>query len=106
VINLLENYPYDYEGQSALDKLSGSNNLRTTNHSEFTNESLLEEIQKFDLFQTCAKCNHCIDNFGCPAMTKVDGKVVIDEKRCTACGLCLDVCPNNAIYVETEVMNG
>jgi NAD-dependent dihydropyrimidine dehydrogenase PreA subunit len=35
-------------------------------------------------------------------MIKSDGKVIIDEARCTGCGLCLEVCPNRAIYVEEE----
>ncbi|MFI5221012.1 MAG: FAD-dependent oxidoreductase, partial [Bacteroidia bacterium] len=121
VRSLLEDYEFEYEGEVALNRLaslpalfkgeraSGKETLSPSSGRfgeglEYTNEELLEEIKGYDLFQTCAKCNHCIDNFGCPAMLKIDGKVVIDEKRCTSCGLCLDVCPNRAIYVEEELV--
>ncbi len=62
-------------------------------------------ISKFNMFQSCEKCNHCIDNLGCPAMIKVDGKIIIDYPKCTKCGLCIDVCPNEAIKWESEVMS-
>lgn len=101
---LLEKYPHGYEGIKALNKLnnsSGKYSLPKNNYS--TNEELLEEIKDVDLFQACAKCNHCIDNFGCPAMVKVNGKIEIDYQKCTNCGLCIDVCPNNAIsFVEEK----
>lgn len=110
VRKLLENYSYDYEGEFALNRLNNTsvaelrevaNDLTDENHFENKNE--LKELVKFDLFQSCAKCNHCIDNFGCPAMVKVNGKVQIDLSRCTLCGLCIDVCPNNAIsWVEVN----
>lgn len=106
VRSLLENYEFEYEGEIALNKLIAVSTDRRYEQKniEITIDNISEVISEFDLFQTCAKCNHCIDNFGCPAMLKVDGKVVIDEKRCTSCGLCLDVCPNRAIYVETETV--
>ena len=96
VRKLLENYKYNYEGDFALQRLN------TDDKPEFkTNKSIVglqnQELEKYDLFQSCQKCNHCIDNFGCPAMVKVNGKVQIDMSRCTMCGLCIDVCPNNAI---------
>jgi indolepyruvate ferredoxin oxidoreductase, alpha subunit len=45
----------------------------------------------------CARCNNCIDNFGCPAIYKKDGRVFIDEVLCIGCGVCAQVCPNDAI---------
>ena len=45
----------------------------------------------------CARCNNCIDNFGCPAIFKKDGKVYIDEVLCVGCGVCAQLCPNDAI---------
>jgi NADPH-dependent glutamate synthase beta subunit-like oxidoreductase/pyruvate/2-oxoacid:ferredoxin oxidoreductase beta subunit/ferredoxin len=104
VMKLLENYPYAYEGEFALNKLveSGNEIKSVTAPGTISPGNLLEEIKEFDLFQSCEKCNHCIENFGCPAMIKSDGKVIIDEARCTGCGLCLEVCPNRAIYVEEE----
>jgi len=45
----------------------------------------------------CTNCMACIKMLGCPAILVEDGKVKIDENSCTACGLCLSVCPYNAI---------
>ncbi|NUM51912.1 MAG: FAD-dependent oxidoreductase [Flavobacteriales bacterium] len=102
---LLENYKYSYEGIAALDKLNQSNGKYSIPKNNFTNEEdLLEEIKGMDFYQACAKCNHCIDNFGCPAMIKVNGKIEIDYQKCTNCGLCIDVCPNNAITFIEEVI--
>lgn len=103
----LENYQFAYEGEKALHRLN--TNLAPTIQLRTKILEDLDEInlERFNLFQSCQKCNHCIDNFGCPAMVKVDGKVQIDDSRCTLCGLCIDVCPNNAIrweVVEKEVL--
>jgi len=45
----------------------------------------------------CTDCMACIKLLGCPALTVEDGKVVINEALCVACGLCASVCPYNAI---------
>lgn len=45
----------------------------------------------------CGQCRNCLDNFACGAITLVDGRVSIDTPSCTACGLCEQLCPNNAI---------
>ena len=110
VRQMLEEYAYEYEGEFALNRLNKTNasELREAandlcEEDHFANNGKLKELVKYDLFQSCAKCNHCIDNFGCPAMVKVNGKVQIDLSRCTLCGLCIDVCPNNAIsWVEVK----
>ena len=102
---LLENYKYGYEGIAALKKLNQSSGKYGVPKKDFsTDEDLLEGIKGMDLFQACAKCNHCIDNFGCPAMIKVNGKIEIDYQKCTNCGLCIDVCPNNAITFIGEIV--
>lgn len=102
VRKLLENYKYKYEGDFALQRLNKSVIPDIKTNIEITGLEK-EELENYDLFQTCQKCNHCIDNFGCPAMVKIDGKVQIDLSRCTLCGLCIDVCPNNAIsWVTVE----
>lgn len=94
VRKLLENYKYEFEGDFALQRLN-SNIVPDYKTNNFNLEKT--ELEKYDLTQSCQKCNHCIDNFGCPAMVKINGKVQIDMSRCTLCGLCIDVCPNNAI---------
>lgn len=106
----LENYAFDYEGQLALDKLTSeiteqrtfSTLLASVDHN-FDAALMQEKIAPFNLHQTCERCNHCIDNFGCPSLCKVDGQVVINQQSCIRCGLCIDVCPNNAIHWTTEL---
>jgi NADPH-dependent glutamate synthase beta subunit-like oxidoreductase/ferredoxin len=96
----LENYPFEYEGTRALDMLNANPAVHPRQVSIITEKNIRQLAERYHLFQSCAKCNHCIDNFGCPAMIKVEGKVVIDQNRCTLCGLCIDVCPNDAIHWE------
>jgi indolepyruvate ferredoxin oxidoreductase alpha subunit len=98
----LEAYPYPYEGKAALDRLN-TTQPKTKAISKTTGLNPIDGIEKYSLYQSCEKCNHCIDNFGCPAMIKIGGKVVIDEARCTLCGLCIDVCPNDAIRWDEVV---
>jgi len=45
----------------------------------------------------CARCNNCLDNFGCPAIYKRDSVVWIDQALCIGCGVCAQLCPNDAI---------
>jgi indolepyruvate ferredoxin oxidoreductase alpha subunit len=45
----------------------------------------------------CTDCMVCIKLLGCPALVVEEGKVRIDENLCAACGLCVSVCPYNAI---------
>jgi NADPH-dependent glutamate synthase beta subunit-like oxidoreductase/Pyruvate/2-oxoacid:ferredoxin oxidoreductase delta subunit len=107
VRKLLENYKYGYEGERALDRLNTNPSPTLQLRKSVVDEDIKVEIERYNLYQSCYKCNHCIDNFGCPAMVKVNGKVQIDMSRCNLCGLCIDVCPNNAIHwdvVEEEVL--
>ena len=98
---LLEGYKFGYEGEKALERLNANPTPTLKLRNEIIDDDIKLGIDQYNLFQSCQKCNHCIDNFGCPAMVKVNGKVQIDESRCTLCGLCIDVCPNNAIRWET-----
>jgi len=47
----------------------------------------------------CKNCKQCM-KLGCPAISQKDGKIVIDETQCNGCGLCINVCPFNAITKE------
>lgn len=51
--------------------------------------------------ELCVLCGACL-KLGCPAITKRDGRVVIDRAACNGCGLCVQVCPKNAIGREGE----
>ncbi len=48
----------------------------------------------------CSACRACL-RIGCPAVGWEDGRAKIIEELCTGCGLCIAVCPNDAI-VEVE----
>ncbi len=120
VRQLLENYDFAYEGHVALNRLNTSENnfaSKPQKNGKFSALQVIEEMPAFELFQACEKCNHCIDNFGCPAMIKVNGQVEIDDQLCTRCGYCIDVCINDAIHwrevradvlplLPVEVLNG
>ncbi len=47
----------------------------------------------------CRGCFLCITRFGCPAMGRAGGKMVISDALCSGCGACVDrsVCPHGAI---------
>lgn len=49
----------------------------------------------------CTKCKACY-NLGCPAISIVDEKVVIDSAQCNGCGLCEKVCNFGSIVREGE----
>ena len=58
-------------------------------------------IGKCELSDKCKKCKQCM-KLGCPAISLVDGNVVIDKNQCNGCGLCINVCPFDAIVKVGE----
>lgn len=47
----------------------------------------------------CIACGYCLKRFECPSLVRgEDGRVVIDRLTCVNCGLCLEVCAQEAIY--------
>jgi len=50
----------------------------------------------------CVSCKACIDAFECPAIYFDEEKtrVQIDQNRCIGCGVCVHVCPTEAIRAE------
>ncbi|MHA1689315.1 MAG: thiamine pyrophosphate-dependent enzyme [Promethearchaeota archaeon] len=50
----------------------------------------------------CQMCHECSRILSCPAMRRieVDGRetMQIDQDRCIQCGVCYQICPNNAIH--------
>jgi indolepyruvate ferredoxin oxidoreductase alpha subunit len=55
------------------------------------------EIVPCKITEECTNCMACIKLLGCPALVIKDEKASIDKALCTACGLCVSVCPYNAI---------
>lgn len=58
--------------------------------------------------EDCTGCRYCIERFECPALefiaqpqsgseVKDEGRVNVIEHLCTGCGVCVSVCPKNAI---------
>ncbi len=58
-------------------------------------------IGKCEVSDKCKKCKQCM-KLGCPAISLVDGNVVIDKNQCNGCGLCTNVCPFDAIVKVGE----
>lgn len=52
--------------------------------------------------EKCKKCGACLRP-GCPALTKKeDGTIAIDETMCNGCGLCMQLCPFEAIEKQMK----
>ncbi len=49
--------------------------------------------------EKCIGCKSCM-RIGCPAISIVDGKAVIDQTLCTGCGVCAQLCPKDALGKE------
>ena len=58
-------------------------------------------IGKCEVSDKCKKCKMCM-KLGCPAISLVDGNVIIDKNQCNGCGLCMNVCPFDAIVKVGE----
>ncbi len=46
--------------------------------------------------KTCTGCELCLKKLGCPAMAK-DKTLVVIQDNCSGCGVCAQVCPQNAV---------
>ena len=51
--------------------------------------------------ELCTGCRQCV-HLGCPAVTFADKKAGIDPLLCVGCGLCVQVCPVEAIARENS----
>ncbi|MEM2935141.1 MAG: 4Fe-4S binding protein, partial [Candidatus Thermoplasmatota archaeon] len=47
--------------------------------------------------EKCKKCKICITKFACPAFYFEGENIKINEEICTACGVCVQICPFRAI---------
>ncbi len=62
--------------------------------------ALFKPNRKYSINEKCKNCMKCIKEIGCPAISKVNGKVSIEPSLCYGCGLCTSVCPFDAIGGE------
>jgi len=47
----------------------------------------------------CIACGYCLKRFECPSLIRgEDGRVKIDRLTCVDCGLCVEICGQEAIY--------
>ena len=48
----------------------------------------------------CTACEACIERCEMGALKMLTGKLMRDEKRCIGCGLCMYVCPTDALSID------
>jgi NADPH-dependent glutamate synthase beta subunit-like oxidoreductase len=65
-------------------------------------EQAREEAARCLVCAMCSSCSACTDLFGCPAFREEEGRMVIEEKLCSGCGVCVTFCPNGAIREVVE----
>jgi indolepyruvate ferredoxin oxidoreductase alpha subunit len=60
--------------------------------------------QAVRITEECTGCRECLDMFECPALVwdEDTGTVGIRQAACTQCGVCLAVCPVQAIVAESQ----
>ena len=69
------------------------------------NDVGVEGVKAFSFqWELCRGCGKCAVMAGCPskAVTMVDGKVLVDQEKCTHCGVCVGKCPFGAVPKEAE----
>ncbi len=54
-------------------------------------------IIPFRITEDCVQCLKCVTSFACPAIMYDGENIWIDEAMCAGCGVCVQVCPVNAI---------
>ena len=45
----------------------------------------------------CNYCDKCVSELACPAISKVNGKITVDEAQCDGCNVCIQVCKYGAL---------
>ncbi|UCD00734.1 MAG: 4Fe-4S binding protein, partial [Promethearchaeota archaeon] len=57
-------------------------------------------VIRFVNIESCNNCGICYNQFLCPAMGEQNNSAYIDPDLCLGCGVCEEICPNNAISRE------
>ena len=45
----------------------------------------------------CNKCDKCVSELACPAISKINGKITLDGAQCDGCNVCIQVCKYGAL---------
>ena len=45
----------------------------------------------------CNNCDKCVSELACPAISKINNKIVIDKAQCDGCNVCIQVCKYGAL---------
>ena len=78
----------------SIPKLAGLQQKSVLKTVKYTGKCVVDS-------KKCRSCKKCM-KLGCPAIVFEDGKAKIQETQCNGCGLCINVCPFNAISKEEE----
>ena len=64
----------------------------------------IPQKKKVAITDDCVECNLCLDRFECPALYHDEelGRVNINREICVDCGVCIQVCPKEAIVEVGE----
>ncbi len=69
-------------------------------------DSLCATLQKSRSYASiggnCTGCKRCLREIGCPAISGIRGRIEIEKSLCMGCGLCSQVCPQEAIHLEVR----
>lgn len=68
-------------------------------------ENAIPERIRVHVTDDCTSCSFCLERFECPALYYDDdlGRVNVNRSICVDCGLCIQVCPQNAIVEVKEL---
>ena len=99
--------PYDYENFSQLTKRAAEHASQRKGPAVVISRHpcLMDRHQpratknkRFEVTEDCVSCGVCQDDFGCPALIEGEnGQMTILEHACVGCGICVHVCPAEAI---------
>lgn len=71
--------------------------------STYRRENLYPEIHP----EKCGECTLCYETLACPAIAiNIENQFEIDLNRCMRCGVCHEICPNNAIEIHQVKNHG
>jgi len=74
--------------------------LRGYNKSPVPSQTVIARYLAVVDDEACTACEACLDRCQMGALKISDGKLKRDEQRCIGCGLCMYVCPTEALTLE------